>query len=86
MRRLSFFGNFGGEASFNWLFERRGTILLSKFGRMLVDFFIYIQNFGEGCWSLILWSKLYLEGWSSSSRSSYFYGVALCKAIFWQVL
>ena len=27
-------------------------------------------------WSFILWSMLYLEGWSS--RSSYFIGAALC--------
>ena len=31
----------------------------------------------EAGWSFILWSKLYLEGWSS--RSSYFIGVALQK-------
>ena len=38
------------EPPFYWALERWGTVLLSKFGRGLIDFFIYIQNL---CWSLV---------------------------------
>ena len=46
--RHYFIGNFGEEAQFYGLFEKGSTILLSKFGRRLVDFFIYIQNYAGG--------------------------------------
>ena len=49
-RRHHFTGNFGEEALFYWLFERGGTILLGKFGRRLVKFFIFVLNYAGG-WS-----------------------------------
>ena len=39
---------FNEEAPFYWLSERGGTISLSKFGRRLVKFFIYDQNYAGG--------------------------------------
>ena len=48
VRRHHFIGNFGEEAPFYWLFERGGAILLGRFGRRLVDFFIYVQNYAGG--------------------------------------
>ena len=70
-----FIGNFGEEAPFYFLFKRGGAILLGKFGRRLLVFFLFMsKTMLEVGWSFILWSMLYLEGWSS--RSSYFIGVA----------
>ena len=48
---------------------------MSKFGRRVVDIFILCKTMLKVGWSFILWSKLYLEDWSS--KSSYFIGVAL---------
>ena len=49
MRRHQLIGNLEEEAPFYWLFERGGTILLSKFGRRLVDFFYLCP---KPCWRL----------------------------------
>ena len=35
---------FNEEDPIRWLFEWGGVILLGKFGRRLVEFFIYVQN------------------------------------------
>ena len=56
-------GYLSEDAPFYW--ENSGGVWWSPF--------IYVHNYAG--WSLILWSMLYLEGWSS--RSSYFIGVAL---------
>ena len=48
--RHHFIGNFEEEAPFNQLFERRGAILLGRFGRRLMEiYFIYVQNYA-GDW------------------------------------
>ena len=47
-RRHHFIGNFGEEAPFYWLFGTGGAVLLGKFERMLVEFFIYVQNYAGG--------------------------------------
>ena len=73
-RRAYFIDNLKEEGPFYWQFERAGTILLGKFRRRLVEFLIMSKTMLAFGWSFILWSKLYLEGWSS--RSSYFIGVA----------
>ena len=84
---LVFLHLFNGEAPFYWN-ERRGAIFLvilersphsmvylRKFGRRLVEFFLFLsKTMQEVGWSVILWPKLYLEGWLS--RSSYIIGVA----------
>ena len=55
--------------------SEEGTILLGKFRRRLVEFCLFMsKTMLEVGWSFILWSMLYLEGWSF--RSSYFIGVA----------
>ena len=77
-RRYHFIGNFGKDASFYWLFERGGAILLGKFWIRLVDFFHLCPKLKLAVgWSFILWSMLYLEGWSS--RSSLFYWCGLMQ-------
>ena len=48
-RRPHFIGFLREEAPFYWLFERGGTILLSKSGRRLVDFFYLCPKL---CWRL----------------------------------
>ena len=73
--RHHFIGNFEEEAPFNQLFERRGAILLGRFGRRLMEFFsLMSRTMLEVGWSFILLSMIHLEGWSS--RSSYFIGMA----------
>ena len=68
-----FIGNFIEEAQFYWLFEKGGTILLGKFGRIVPEFLLLIYEIMLAVyWSFILWSKLDLEG--CSSRSSSFNG------------
>ena len=47
MRRHKFIGHFGEEALFYWLFER-GAILLGKFGRRLMEFYLCPKL----CWRL----------------------------------
>ena len=65
VRRLHFIDYLGQEAPFCWV-NLRGC--WSSFS------FMSKTMLGIG-WSFILWSMLYLEGWSF--RSSYFIGVAL---------
>ena len=74
---LIFYAFFNEEEPFYWIFlSEEGTILLGKIGRRLLEFCLFMSKamLEVGC-SFILWSMLYLEGWSS--RSSYFIGVAL---------
>ena len=53
---------------------------MGKFIRRLVEVLLLMsKTMLEVGWSFILWSMLYLEGWSS--RSSYFIGVALVVTI-----
>ena len=55
MRRHHFSGNSGEEASLYWLFDKGGTILLGKFGRRLVEFFLFMpKTMLEVGWSLFL--------------------------------
>ena len=45
MRRHHFNNdNSGDEAPFYWLFERGGTILLDKFRRKLMEFFLFMSK------------------------------------------
>ena len=37
-------GNYGEEASFYWLFQRGGTILLGKFRRGLADYSLFMSK------------------------------------------
>ena len=68
-------GNFGEEALFHWLFALGSTIVSGKFGWMLLEFLLFMsKTMLEVGWSFILWSLLYLKGWSSRSR--YFIGEA----------
>ena len=73
MRRHHFFGNFRAEAPFIGYFRAEASfigylreddpILLGKFGRRLVVFFLFMfKTMLEVGWSLILWSMLYMEG------------------------
>ena len=73
MRRLDFIGNLDEEPPFDYLREK--APFWEEVGGL---FFVYVQNYYmlEVGWSFLLWSKLYLEGWSS--RSIYFLSVA-CK-------
>ena len=74
--RYHFISNFGEETPFYWLFQRGGTIFWVNFGGGWWSFFLFMsKTVLEVGYSFILWSMLYLEGWSS--RSSYFIGVAL---------
>ena len=60
-----------GRNFFIGYLSEEGTILLGKFRRRLVEFLIMSKTMLAFGWSFILWSKLYLEDWSSTS--SYFW-------------
>ena len=49
MRRHHFIGNLEEEPPFYWLFERGGTILLSKFWSRMAEFFYLCPKL---CWRL----------------------------------
>ena len=72
---------FREEAPVYWPFERGGTILLCKFGRRLVEFFLLkSKTMLEVGWSFILWSNVYLERWWS--KSSYVIGVTYADQVY----
>ena len=74
-RRHLFIGYFVEEALLYWLFERGGTILLSKFGRKSEDFFIYIQNYA-GSWLELHFMVQALPGRVGRLDQVFFSGVA----------
>ena len=65
-RRYHFIGNFEKEAPFKWLFGRRGTILLVKFGQRLVEFFHVCPKLSMRSWLEFHFMVHVLPGGSSS--------------------
>ena len=86
MMRHLFISNLGEEEPFYWQFWRGGPRFIGYLREEACFYRVYPEGGWWGFlfmsktmlevgWKFILWSMLFLEGWSS--RSSYFIGVAL---------
>ena len=58
---------------------------MGKFRSRLLEFLLFMsKTMREVGWSFVLWSMLYLEGWSS--RLTYFIGAALLESFSFEVI
>ena len=71
-RRVLFIGNLSEEVPCYWQFKRGGTILLGKFGRRFIEFFLMSITLLAVGWSFILMVLVILLVWPKIWVTSFY--------------